>query len=362
MDLDQRLSELGRKKQQEALTDQQQMERLKQAIRRNIPQRTAYRRWMPVPLVLGLVFIIFGAWVYLPGEYLDEGRMPASLPHVQPNTTPPSSESPIPSDTESKNKESKQSLVLDERFAFAVDFVDWMQSYTDYEIKQVTDSPFAHVFETTDQAVMLDTNKGKLHVVFFPNPGEAEKVEIDEDFTVRGQITFTFTGAKLKDGATPLHATGPTYQYSYDNLLFLSSNSDFVLTFRNVFSNFDMYRSIFANFGLNSDEYTYLNEFKQEKIKVSFEDIDQNPALAIHKLSSFWWAKPGFKEKPYVPKVGDRRPGVFVKNGTVDEAISIHLAADGIHHLFRLKWDNTQKLWAPIDHQQKPGKSIQRSS
>lgn len=355
MDLDQRLSELGRTKRGEVLTEQQQMERLKRVIRQNIQRPSTHRRRMPIPIALSLLLICIGAWVYPPWDHLEQSRMPSSLPNVPPDTqAPPASESP--------KKESEKPLVLEDQFAFAADFVDWMQRYTNYEIKQVTASPFADVFEATDQAVMLETNKGKLHVVFFPNPGEAEKVEIDEDFTVRGQITFTFTGAKLKEGVTTLHATGPTYQYSYDNLLFLSSNSEFVLTFRHAFKDFDIYKIIFANFGLNFDEYTYLNESKKEKINVSFEDIDQNPALAIHKLSSIWWARPGYKEMPYVPKVGDRIPGVFVKNGTYDEAISIHMTADGIHHLFRLKWDNERKIWAPVEHKQKPGKSKQRSS
>lgn len=349
MDLDQRLNELGRTKRQEVLTDQQQMERLRRGIRQKIQRPSTNRRWMPVPIILSLLLVCIGAWVYLPWDHLEQVRMPSSLPNVPPDTqVPPASESP--------KKESEKPLVLEERFAFAADFVDWMQRYTDYKIKQVTTSPFADVFEATDQAVMLETNKGKLHVVFFPNPGEAEQVEIDEDFTVRGQITFTFTGAKLKEGATTLHATGPTYQYSYDNLLFLSSNSDFVSTFRFVFSEFDNYKIIFANFGLNFDEYTYLTDLKRD------EEIDQNPDLAIHKLHTFWWASSVFKEPPIVLKAGDRKPGVFVRNGTYDDVISIYATGDGIHHLFRLKWDNERKIWAPVEHKQKPWKSKQSSS
>lgn len=354
MDLNQRLHDLGAEKRHEALSDREQMERMKKAVQSKISHRMVNKRWMPMPVVLSLLLTCFGMWFFLPSIHLDQKQLPSS-------TEAPTSEvSRL--DTESPTLEKSKFLVLDQRFSFASDFVKWMQRYTDYEIKQVTDSPFANVFQSTDQAVLLETNKGTVHVVFFPNSGEAERVEIDEDFTVRGQITFTFTGTKLNEGAAPLHATGPTYQYSHNNLLILSSNSDFVTTFRSRFAEFDTYRSIFENFELNFSEYTYLNDLKLKKIKVTPEEIKQKPERAIFRLRSSWWANPRLKDNPFIPKVGDRTPGLFVRTGTYDDVLSIYAAADGTHHLFRLSWDHENWMWAPVEHKQKPGKTKQISS
>ncbi|MDH4616407.1 hypothetical protein [Brevibacillus sp. AY1] len=359
MDLNQRLHDLGAERRHEALSDREQLERMKKAVQSKIPPRMNVRRWMPMPVVISMMLVCFGSWVHFSGEP-GEQESPPSASHVPSLTPVPPPTEPLPGEA-MNTTEANTPYVRDERLSFASDFLDLVERYTSYEIKQVTASPFAEVFQATDQAIMLETNKGKVHIVFFPNPGEAEKVEIDEDFTVRGQVTYTFTGAELNEGAVPIHANGPTFQYSYDNLLFLSNNSEFVLTFRNAFTTFETYKSIFANFDLNLDEYVHLNEFKQQKIKASPQDIDQNSALAIHRLNSLWWAHPKLRGETYVPKVGDRKPGVFVKKGTTDDVLSIYASADGTHHLFRLKWDSENKLWTPVDHQQKPWKSKQSS-
>lgn len=355
MNMNQQMRDLGAKKRNETSPDREQLERMKKAIQSKLSQRKVVKRWMPLPVALSFMLTIFGVWYLWPTIDVKQSPLPSS-------TKAPTTEVLRLPDTALPALEKPTFLVIDPRFSFASDFVKWLQRYTDYEIKQVTDSPFANVFQSTNKAVMLETNKGTLHVVFFPNSGEAEKVEIDEDFTVRGKITFTFTGAKLNEGATPLHATGPTYPYSHDNLLILSSNSSFVSTLRYHLSEYDTYKDIFANFDLDFSAYTYLNDSKLNKIKVTVEEMKQQPELALFRLRSTWWANSRLKDHPFIPKTGDRIPGVFVRTGTYDDVLSIYAAADGTHHLFRLKWDSENGMWAPVEHMQKPAQAKKSSS
>ncbi|MEJ8544424.1 hypothetical protein [Brevibacillus borstelensis] len=345
MDIDQRMTELGKAKREAAMPDRIQLARLKNAIRKKTPKQGVRTGVIPVSLVLCALVVMIGVLAGFPAE---QGELLSF--QKEPPQTAGTPKNPVAAQKQASPSQAmmpnESGLVVEEKFAFAAELIELVQEYTELEVKKITDSPFSKVFKDTSQAVLLETNRGKVDLVFFPNPGQAEKVEIDEDFAVRGNITFTFTGAELRDGVAPLRAKGPTYQFTHDNLLVLSSNSEFVSDFRNMFTSYENYREVLRNFGLNINEYKYL-KWPEGKQKIA-----GLPEKAAEELSPVWWIRDEVKLR-----AGDLFPGLFIKRGSV-EVVSAYKTVEGIDHLFRLKWDEQNAVWTISEHQSKSGKAL----
>ncbi|UYZ15068.1 hypothetical protein A6764_09125 [Brevibacillus sp. WF146] len=325
MDLDKRLRELAAAKRMAFQPARADMERIERNIRERIGQKQG--RFRRVAVSIAAVVTACGAGVFLLTPVVTDWQQDAGggrVPVVEPAEPP-----------------------VEEQFPFAVEFIQFLQSYTDLELTQIEPSPFADVFAATDQAVRLTTNQGKLDVVFFPNPGQAEKVEIDEDFSVPGHITFTFTGAELKPGFTPMKASGPTYVYAHDQLLLLTNKSGFLHAFQNMLFLHDVYRDVFESFGIDPGEYEFDRGIKQERHALHL------PEKARKGLDAAW------TRVAVTGKAGDIIPGLFLRHDG-QEALVVYKSSDAVNHLYRFAWEEERGEWVLTAHGSKQGKTIRK--
>ncbi|MED1852415.1 hypothetical protein P4V33_12215 [Brevibacillus borstelensis] len=357
MDIHQRLTELGKAKREAALPEKCQRERMKNAIRAKAPKQEAGRRFLPVSIAMCWLVVMIGVLAWNPADLREEllslgTKPPQSAGGTENSVIAHNQETPAQTMAQSKTMTpakmmpNESAFVLAEKYPFARELIELIEKYSNLEVKKVEDSLYAGVFKNTSQAVLLETNRGKVDLVFFPNKGDAEKVEIDEDFTVSGNITFTFTGAELRDGVAPLKAKGPTYQFSHDNLLVLSAKSEFVLAFRNMFALYENYQDVFKTFELDMSDYEYIHPSKQKSLPIGVSE------QAVKELEAWVW-------RYLVDKLqaGDLRPGEYV-NKKRDEAVVVYKAADATHHLYRLKWDAAKEDWSVVSHESKLGNEL----
>ncbi|MBR8658260.1 MULTISPECIES: hypothetical protein [Bacillales] len=325
MDLDKRLRELAAAKRMAFQPSRADMERIERNIRERIGQKQG--RFRRAAVSIAAVATACGAGAFLLTPVVMDWQRDAGggrVPVVEP--ADPS---------------------VEEQFPFAEEFIRFLKSYTDLELTQIEPSPFADVFAATNQAVRLTTNQGKLDVVFFPNPGQAEKVEIDEDFSVPGHITLTFTGAELKTGFTPMKASGPTYVYAHDKLLLLTNKSGFLHSFQIKLFLHDVYRDVFESFGIDPEEYEFDRGIKQGK-------------QASHLSEKAWKGlDAAWTQVAVNGKVGDIIPGLFLKHDG-QEALIVYKSSDAVNHLYRYAWEEERGEWVLTAHGSKQGKTIRK--
>jgi hypothetical protein len=329
MDLDKWLRELAAAKRAAFQPARADMERMERNIRERIGQKQGRFRRAAVPIAAVVTACAAGVFLLTPvvtdwQRDAGGGRVPVAEP----------AEPPVPDE---------------QRFPFAAEFIHLLQAYTDLELRQIEPSPFADVFAATDQAVRLTTDQGKLDVVFFPNPGQAEKVEIDEDFSVPGRITFTFTGAELKPGFTPMKASGPTYVYAHDKLLLLTNKSGFLASFKNMFFLHDVYQDVFESFSIDPGHYEFDRGVKQGRHALDL------PEKARKGLRAAWI------RVAVTGKVGDIIPGLFLKHDG-QEALIVYKSSDAVNHLYRYAWEEERGEWVLTAHDSKQGKIIRNAN
>lgn len=236
-----------------------------------------------------------------------------------------------------ENEEPAQKLIAPESFA------SLFSAYTGLEIKKIGQSPYANVFQETKTAIQLETEKGILHVVFFPNSGEAEKVGIDEDMSVSGDITFMFTGAELTKGLLPFRAKGPTYLFSSDNVLMISENLKIINNLHVMVYLLTGYQDVFQTLSIDPKQYEYWT-WRTKRKEDSILSEDAYEAIKLAEMENV------------TQQIGDAMPGIFIhKNG--NEALIVHKSADGTNHLYR--FERKDQGWILNENVSKPGKIIQ---
>ncbi|MGE5702318.1 MAG: hypothetical protein ACM32O_07305 [Clostridia bacterium] len=235
-------------------------------------------------------------------------------------------------------EELKQKLITEESF------VPLFEAYTGWEINKIGRSPYADVFQTSDTSYRLETEKGVLHVVFFPNAGEAEKVEIDEDFSVSGKITFTFTGANVKKAMSPFHANGPTYLCASNNVLMISDKLSMIQKLRVMVYLLTGYQDAFQTFSIDPSQYEYWTW----ETKLKEDSVVTESAFEEIKMIEMEQVTKDLKE-------GDAMPGIFIRKDG-NEALFVNKAADGMNRLYR--YERKHQSWVFKEHVNKPGKIV----
>lgn len=324
MDLEQKLRQLAKHEQDAVPYDPRQMQRMRVTIHKRLQSNRK-----PFPFIVAPIVVVVLIVVFLSG----------SLEHFRAGVGT------------GKNIEGKNNRVIDYTPAPVISdrlakMINMMTSYDDIEIKKTGPSQLADVFLRADEAYELETNKGKLQVVIFPDNFDAEQIELDEDLTISGNITYTFTGTELKEELLPLRAKGPTYVYTKSNLLFATNNSSLVGIVGYIFDIREVHTNILTSFGLNPDEY----------------DIYEK----IGRIGKEGWSEKQLKDIAIIAlrppddlEIGDLMPAIFFKKGEPIANI-IYQKASGVNKLRQYRWDQATEAWILEQNKSIQGKKRKR--
>lgn len=302
MDLEQALRELAKHEQLTAQSDKSEMNRMRTTIHKRLQQKHRPIRFVAVPVIVVVLFVVFWG---------------VGLETVQPNVD--SGENIVGENSERITK-----------------IIDTITSYSDLEIKKTGTSPLEGVFLRADEASLVETNKGKLQIIIFPENFNTGQIELDEDLTRSGDITYTFSGTELNEELVPLRATGPTYVFVKSNMLFVTNNSSLVGSIRFIFNLKEVHTDILTSFGMNPDQYDLYRQGENRELAGWSEK--QLTAL------SFIPGKIAVEEL----KRGDLIPAIFLKKGE-PVAIVIYQTVSGINHLRQYRWDQATEAWTLME-------------
>lgn len=324
MDLEQKLRKLAKHEQYAVPYDLAQMNRMRITIHKRLQSNRKPFPFVVTPLIVAVLIVAF---------------LSGSQEHFRAGVGT------------GKNIEGEDNRVIEytpapvnsERLAKTINV---MTSYYDIEIKKTGPSQLADVFLRADEAYEVETNKGKLQVVIFPENFDAEQIELDEDLTTSGNITYTFTGTELKEELLPLRAKGPTYVYTKSNLLFATNNSSLVGIVGYIFDIREVHTDILTSFGLNPDEY----------------DIYKK----IGRIGKEGWSEKQLKDIAIIAlrppddlEIGDLMPAIFFKKGEPIASI-IYQKANGVNKLRQYRWDQATEAWILEQNKSIQGKKRKR--
>lgn len=314
MDLEQALHKLAKHEQLTAQSDKSEMNRMRTTIHKRLQQKQRPTRFVVVPVVAVVLFVVFwGVGLETVQPNVDSGKNIAGENHNLIEYTQ------APANSEQITK-----------------IIHTITSYSDLEIKKTGASLLAGVFLRADEASLVETNKGKLQVIIFPENFNAEQIELDEDLTRSGDITYTFSGTELNEELLPLQATGPTYVFAKSNMLFVSNNSSLVGSVRFIFNLQEIHTEILTSFGINPEQYDLYKQAGKRKM----------PGWSEKQLTalSFIPGKIAVEEL----KRGDLIPVIFLKKAE-PVATVIYQTASGINHLRQYRWDQATETWTLVE-------------
>lgn len=216
--------------------------------------------------------------------------------------------------------------------------IEILHEYSDIEVNDISNSQLTNVFLSVEKVVQLETNKGQIDVAIFPETVDVESVKLVEDFSVPGNITYTFTGLDIKEESTPLKASGPNYLFKKNHTLFLTNNSAIVKKLHDVYYLIEVHDEIFHSFGLNIDDYHYYRP--QNNSKQEFGESKNN--LEKLSLESMKLIRSKLKK-------GDLMPAIFV-NKVGAQAIVIYKSSDKTNHMYKFTFDSTSDKWILKDN------------
>lgn len=319
MDLEQNLHELAKKERLVVGYDRAQLNRMRGNIQKQIEGKKGPSRFIALPVFVVILVIVFMG-VSMEKNGIEEGSGQNILgvgvgdtstevePHAKLESSPVSSER------------------LEK-------IIEIMYLYEGINVKKIAVSPLIDVFVRAEEAYVLETAKGKIQVVIFPENFNAEKIEIDEDFSVSGNITYTFTGAELREERLPIKASAPTYVFGQKNTLFLTSNLQ--LHMKISFKLQAIHEDIMRSFGIDPDEYEYAERITYKKKNGSkvlgAKELKNISIIAIQVLME----EKGFK---------GFGPEVFLKKGE-PKAIIIYQKTDGSNYLRQYHWLKAEEKW-----------------
>ncbi|WP_312112525.1 hypothetical protein [Brevibacillus reuszeri] len=324
MDLEQKLRKSAKHEQDAVPYDPRQMHRMSVTIHKRLQSNRK-----PFPFVVAPIVVVVLIVVFLSG----------SLEHFRAGVGT------------GKNIEGENNRVIEYTPAPVISdrltkMLNMMTSYDDIEIKKTGPSQLTEVFLRADEAYEVETNKGKLQVVIFPENFDAERIELDEDLTRSGNITYTFTGTELKEELLPLRAKGPTYVYVKNNLLFAMNNSSLVGTIGYVFYISEVHTDILTSFGMNPDEYDiYKRVGRTGKESWSEKQLKDIAIIALRP--------------PEELEKGDLMPAIFFKKGEPIANI-IYQKANGVNKLRQYRWDQAIEAWILEQKKSVQGKKRKR--
>ena len=314
MDLEQALRKLAKYEQLTTQSDKSEMNRMRTTIHKRLQQKQRPIRFVAVPVVVVVLFVVFwGVGLETVQPNVDSGENIAGENH--------------------KLIEYTLAPVNSERLTKIISSIT---SYSDLEIKNTGASLLAGVFLQADEASLVETNKGKLQVIMFPENFNAEQIELDEDLTRAGNITYTFSGTELNEELLPLRATGPTYVFAKSNMLFVTNNSSLVDSVRYIFNLQEIHTDILTSFGINPEQYDLYKQAEKRKM----------PGWSEKQLTTLTFI-PG-KIAVEELKRGDLIPAIFLKKGEPFATV-IYQTAQGINQLRQYRWNQATETWTLVE-------------
>ncbi|MED2256708.1 hypothetical protein ABEO98_09245 [Brevibacillus parabrevis] len=220
--------------------------------------------------------------------------------------------------------------------------------YGGVNIEKMSRSPLDGVFLDAKEALLLEDKRRKLHVVLFPEGYQADQIKIKEDFTRSHDITYTFENARLKAERLPLRASGPTYVYAFQNILFLTNNLEFQADVKYAYELAQKKAAMLQSFSLEPSAFIYLSNDKQGRI---YADLGwrEEALKQIARLSM----QPVFENRPYKGSL----PSVFLARHN-PTAIVIYNDGKGSDQSVRYRWVEQTKTWELEEKQSLPAKDF----
>lgn len=224
-----------------------------------------------------------------------------------------------------------------------------MWVYGEVNIEKMSRSPLDGVFLDAKEALLLEDKHRKLHVILFPEGYQADQIKIKEDFTRSHDITYTFQNARLKAERLPLRASGPTYVYAFQNILFLTNSREFQADVKYAYELAQKKAAMLQPFSHEPSAFIYLNNYKQNRI---YADLgwSEEALKQIFRLS----LQPVFENRPYK---GGSLPSVFVARHN-PTAIVVYNDGKGREQSLRYRWVEQTKTWELEEKQSLPAKDL----
>ena len=136
--------------------------------------------------------------------------------------------------TQQSDEDSSLLRPTDSSYPEAMKFAEFLREHS-FKVESLHRSKLEGFFRGVPKAAFIRTDKGVVEVIFFADPGSAEKVETTERMN-QGRYIYTFSGQPQPDLASDkIDAAYPIYFVTHDNQFIVTQDAGIAATLRAAF-------------------------------------------------------------------------------------------------------------------------------